>query len=132
MSERASVVDRISASYKEVDIFCLKVKKVIKEHGLDKELFSLQLMLREGLINAVTHGCNNKRDLKIDCSLLIYDNEYIIEIGDPGKGFEWETPGTEINLEDASGRGLSIIDKYSTSFKFNEKGNKLTIRKIIK
>ncbi|MCK5671977.1 MAG: ATP-binding protein [Spirochaetales bacterium] len=131
MSGISSIKDRFCASYKEVDIFCLKVEKVVKELSLDKELFSLQLMLREGLLNAVKHGCNNQGSLKIDCSLLIYDNEYKIEIEDPGDGFNWGSPKHESNLDDSSGRGLSIIDKYSSSFYFNEKGNKLTIRKFL-
>jgi len=126
-----SVVDRVDASYTGVDLYCLSVEKIVKKIGLDKELFSLQLMLREGLINAVKHGCNNNKELKIDCSLIIYDNEYIIEIEDPGNGFNLETPRYESELKDTSGRGLLIIGKYSSSFSFNSKGNKLTIRKLL-
>jgi len=131
MSVRISVIDCFNASYKEVDLYCLKVEKALKEISLEKEQFSLQLILREGLINAVKHGCSNNENLKIDCSLLIYDNEYIIEIQDPGNGFNWGSTRPESGLNDTSGRGLSIIRKYSSSFLFNEKGNKLTIRKLL-
>ena len=131
MSIRASIKDRISADYKEVDIYCLKVEKSVKELNLNKELFSMQLMLREGLINAVKHGCSNDKKLKIDCSILIYDNEYIIEIEDPGNGFSWGIPRNESNSGDTSGRGLSILKKYSSSLNFNAKGNKLIIRKLL-
>lgn len=131
MNVRISVIDCFNASYNEVDLYCLKVEKALKEISLEKEQFSLQLMLREGLINAVKHGCNNNEKLKINCSLLIYDNEYIIEIEDPGNGFNWGSARPESGLNDTSGRGLSIIRKYSSSFLFNEKGNKLTIQKLL-
>lgn len=126
-----SVLGPIPASYKDVDLFCKKVEEAIKKKSMDEELFGLQLMLREGLINAVKHGCSNDYSLKIDCSLKIYDNEYIIEIEDPGNGFYGGVTMQKVCLKDTSGRGLSIIQKYSSSFFFNDKGNKLTIRKSL-
>lgn len=131
MSSKAHVIEKLYASYKNIDLYCSKVEIILSELKLDKELFILQLMLREGLINAVKHGCRNNDKLKIDCSLIIYDNEYIIEIEDPGNGFHWEVSRRESRLHDTSGRGLSIIKKYSSSFSFNEKGNKLKIRKFL-
>ncbi len=131
MNLRSTISDKISANYKDVDLFCIKAEEAVKENQLDEEIFGLQLMLREGLINAVKHGCNNDNNLTIDCSLLIYDKEYIIEIEDPGTGFSWGIPRQESGYEDTSGRGLSIIRKYSSSFFFNKKGNKLTIRKYL-
>ena len=132
MNSKVLIVEEIGATYKNVDLFCLKVEKAVKNLKLDKELFSLQLMLREGLINAVKHGCRNGESLKIKCSFIIYDDEYIIEIDDPGDGYDWRNPGPEAEMADTSGRGLTIIKNYSSSFLYNEKGNKLTIRKFLK
>lgn len=109
----------------------MKVDKVFKEISLDKELFVLNLILREGLINAVKHGCRNNEKLIIYSSVLIYNNVYIIEIEDPGNGFSRDIPRRESGLDNPSGRGLSILRKYSSSFYYNEKGNKLTIRKLL-
>ena len=131
MNSKVRIIEEIGATYKNVDLFCIKAEKAAREQKLDKELFSLQLMLREGLINAVKYGCRNDETLKIQCSFIIYDNEYIIEIDDPGNGFDWRNPIKEASMEKTSGRGLAIIQKYSSSFSYNEKGNKLIIRKLI-
>lgn len=131
MSFRARVVEEICATYKNVDLFCIKVEKTVKELKLDNELFTLTLLLKEGLNNAIKHGCRNDESLKIKCCFIIYDNEYIIEIEDPGDGFYWRNSKREADMADTSGRGLSIIQNYSSSFFYNEKGNKLTIRKLL-
>ena len=64
MNRSVHLEEIIGGTFKEVDLFCTQVEKAIKGIEFDSELFGLQLMLREGLINAVKYGCKNKKNLQ--------------------------------------------------------------------
>ena len=71
------------------------------------------LAVREGLINAVMHGCAFERDsAHVDLSLFFEPGRVRVEISDPGPGFDPPDPPSsiaDINVLQSGGRGLPVM-----------------------
>ncbi|MBF0379132.1 MAG: ATP-binding protein [Desulfamplus sp.] len=117
------------------------LKKELKQEidysaKLRSNLFAIQLVMREGLTNAVRHGnCFNAAKI-VRCYVKIDKNQMlIVEIEDQGEGFNWKREQTKDikDLDDDSdhGRGLMIMEQYFSRYWYNERGNKLTLEKHI-
>jgi serine/threonine-protein kinase RsbW len=118
------------ASLDNVEKVCTSALAALEEYSLQiKELFSIELLLRESLNNAVIHGCHENPLLSFSCSLMITDQAVVIEVADEGPGFDWrgKLQAKPVNL-DETGRGLLIYDIYANSVKFNESGNCITLK----
>ena len=130
-SERAIKVN-MKATFKAIDSFCKKAEKLLRKNNLDDYIFPVQMLLREALTNAVVHGCRKKPGLMIKSTIIIFENEIIIEIEDPGDGFDWKA-GRErdYSLLAESGCGLLLLQKYASEYEYNETGNIIKIKKKI-
>ena len=103
----------MKATFKAVDSFCEKAEKLLRKNNLDDYIFPIQMLLREALTNAVVHGCRKIPSLMIKSTIIIFENEIIIEIEDPGDGFDWKSgKERDYSLSAESGRGLLIFQKY--------------------
>jgi|APIni6443716594_1056825.scaffolds.fasta_scaffold788855_1 serine/threonine-protein kinase RsbW len=120
-----STMENIDKADHETRIF-------LNENELQSEAFSVCLCLREGLINAVTHGHKNDSSKIVRYSLKRTDWKLIMEIEDEGEGFEWKSvEKREPVFESDHGRGLAIMRKYFTRYEHNEKGNKILLVKYL-
>lgn len=103
---------------------------------LRSNLFAIQLVMREGLTNAVRHGNSFNVAKLVRCYVKIDQNQMLImEIEDQGEGFNWKKEQSKDikDLDDDSdhGRGLVIMEQYFSRYWYNERGNKLTLEKHI-
>lgn len=105
---------------------------------LKSHLFAIQLVMREGLTNAVRHGNALNPYKKVKCNVRINRQSIVnlllhMEIEDQGNGFDWREEQKFKNLDEASehGRGLMIMEQYVSRYWYNESGNKLTLEKSI-
>ena len=100
------------------------------EHDFEHN-FEINLLMREGLMNAVKHGNAFALDKLVHFSIRFSPPDTIlIEIEDQGKGFQWHEVGHDLPEDYAeSGRGIFIIRQYCSLVKYNAKGNHLTIHK---
>jgi len=131
MSERTIKLN-IKATLQDVDSFCKKAEKLLRENNLDDYVFSIQMLLREALTNAVVHGCRMDPDLEIKSCFKILEDCITIVVEDPGDGFDWKVrKEREYTLSSDSGRGLLILDKYASEYEYNETGNIVRIKKEI-
>ncbi len=122
----------IKATLENVDCFCEKAEKLLRKNNLDDYIFPVQMLLREVLTNAVVHGCRKKPDLMIKSTIIICKNEIIIDVEDPGDGFDWKIyKDKDYSCSAESGRGLLILKKYASAFEYNETGNIVIIKKNI-
>jgi serine/threonine-protein kinase RsbW len=99
--------------------------------GAGPHLFAVNLILREGLTNAVRHG-NRSDPRKLVTVILFLESPGLltVTIEDQGAGFAWKEVRGELPEPDADhGRGLAIIAAYCSGFHFNDAGNILTFRK---
>jgi anti-sigma regulatory factor (Ser/Thr protein kinase) len=98
-----------------------------------KEQFESELLVREALNNAVLHGSKLKATFRIVCVLRMTRTQLLFSVMDEGEGFAWSSAlGREAADEASSGRGLEIYRKYANRFRFNKKGNRVTIFKRFK
>ncbi|MEA1966639.1 MAG: ATP-binding protein [Thermodesulfobacteriota bacterium] len=124
-----------NSTMKNVDQVCIKTMRFLsdKTHGIKGHFFAIHLVLREGLTNAVKHG--NKGDpAKVIKYLIKIDSQETIhmEIEDQGKGFDWrKIEEKSPDDTDEHGRGLMIMKQYFSSYQYNEKGNRLILKKDI-
>ncbi|WP_459934778.1 ATP-binding protein [Fundidesulfovibrio butyratiphilus] len=100
--------------------------------GLSKEtLFKLGLVLREALINAVTHGSAGDPSKRVSVHTLTGSGGATITVSDQGPGFDWRARLPDCDTPPdptcATGRGLCIMRLYATSMRYNEPGNALTL-----
>ncbi|RJP82024.1 MAG: ATP-binding protein [Desulfobacteraceae bacterium] len=120
-----STMENIDRADQESRIF-------LKNNGLQSEIFSVCLCMREGLTNAVRHGHKNDPSKIVKYSLARTGNRLIMEIEDEGDGFDWKrVRKRKPAFESDHGRGLMIIQNYFSTYLFNEKGNKLTLEKVL-
>lgn len=124
-----------SSTLENIDMACRKTNDFLKSRitGIESELFSINLVVREGLSNAIRHGNANDPNKKVRFELRIKPGPCIqVEIEDQGDGFDWRRQQNEVLPEDEDhGRGIIIMDAYFTSYSYNEKGNILYLEKDI-
>ncbi|MFO7749926.1 MAG: ATP-binding protein [Desulfobacteraceae bacterium] len=121
------------STMENVDKVCDKALVFVldKITGTRKDLFSIHLALREGLINAVKHGNNEDPKKTVNCRVICTTQDSVaIEIQDQGKGFDWQArTGGAPDSCDEHGRGLVIIQHYASEYTYNDRGNRLMFKK---
>ncbi len=118
------------AELHNIDLAAEEVRKFLSACGLIEHKFDILLITREALTNAVRHGCRNDAGLKVRCSVHFREGRLTIEVQDQGNGFNWKTAlasELEPGPQQEHGRGLFILKAYSTTVKYNEKGNRVTL-----
>ncbi|MEE4365164.1 MAG: ATP-binding protein [Desulfotignum sp.] len=120
---------RLSSHLENIDAACRVVTRYLL-HRLaavqrPDQLFAVNLVMREGLTNAVRHGNKNDITKDVRLTLKIVDGVSLcMEIEDQGNGFDWRKhKGSELPLAADHGRGIPIMKTYFTRYAYNEKGN---------
>lgn len=126
-----------SASLDNIDRAAETVKEFLLDTGLTQLSFDVLLGLRESLNNAVINGsrggCRIDRNKNVACRLKRLPDRLMIEVEDEGEGFDWRAHlGKEPPpMEEESGRGLPILERYFETIWFNDKGNRLVLMKLL-
>ena len=120
------------ATLENIDIVCEHINRLLDELELTWLSFDLGLLIREALANAIKHGSGKDAEKKVQFQFIVGSDEIIIEVEDSGDGFDWRTTKLkEADLDSQSGRGLQILEYYATHVEYNDKGNRLTLKKQI-
>ncbi len=126
---------RFSSFLTHIDEVCSIVTRFLESHhpGIAPHLFSINLVLREGLTNAVRHGNKNDPEKTVDFQLeLAGEKTIFLKITDQGEGFDWKKqPGCDLSEAADHGRGIPIMETYVTRYLYNPKGNILYMEKKI-
>jgi len=124
-----------SSTMKNIDVVCEEANQYLRSTlaGIEKHLFPINLVIREGLTNAVRHGNAGDSGKIVKFELSIVGNEMIkMMIEDEGDGFNWRKQRNEVLDDDQDhGRGIIIMETYFSRYSYNEKGNVLYLEKII-
>jgi serine/threonine-protein kinase RsbW len=122
-----------AATLENIDRVAQEAKKLLSTNHIEQHIFDVSLVLREGLMNAVINGSNLDAENRVALSLTLDDDILVIEIEDNGNGFDWRKRVGKIPTpESESGRGLAIMGLYCDSVQYNDKGNKVTLKKCIR
>ncbi len=133
LKKNDSIDFTFSSTMKNIDRACDQTIQYLqsKIEGIEKQIFPINLVIREGLTNAVRHGNANDPDKIVRFLVTIVDNELLkLMIEDEGNGFDWRTQQSqELPEDETHGRGIIIMDTYFSQYSFNEKGNILFLEK---
>lgn len=126
---------RFNSTMDHIDDVCSSVTLFLESKGEDftPHVFSVNLVLREGLTNAVRHGNKNNPDKLVHMVLDTHGDKAIrISIADEGDGFDWRHAKNNPLPDEADhGRGMPIMDTYFSRCRYNEQGNVLYLEKLI-
>lgn len=95
--------------------------------------FEVEVALLEALANAVTHGCEDDPDKKIEvCVACEIDRGMLIIVRDPGRGFdpgEIPSPVQGENVFSDHGRGIFLINQLMDDVEYRNGGTEIWMRK---
>ena len=108
------------------------VERVRSDQWNDKDVFAIELVLEESLANAVKHGNDSdpSKLVRFDCKLS--KDKIYVRVEDEGEGFDPHAladPREPENQMVASGRGVLLVRHFSTSVKWNDRGNVIEFEK---
>lgn len=127
-------------SLQQVTEICTDIRTLCQELQMEEaDCFAIELLSREALNNAVLHSCSRDQQQKVTSTLYIKPQEVIIEVKDPGEGFDWQSmislviaSNTNESTQEECGRGLYIYKSYASSIKFNRVGNSVRLYRSMK
>jgi serine/threonine-protein kinase RsbW len=115
----------------EVDKVVQFTKSWMQKYKYPCDLFSLELVLREGLCNAVLHGNQSDHRKLVHFFIIQQKDHHLIGIQDEGEGFDWEAQAkAEVPLDSESGRGILLMRAYGYRITRNRKGNLLMLSSL--
>ena len=88
LSESSEFRQEIPGSLAVVDEVCVGVRRWAVAVQLPN-CYAVELLLREALTNAATHGCGGDASKRVSCVLRLRPGRVIIAVRDPGPGFDW-------------------------------------------
>ena len=110
------------------------LEKMLKERGWgEEEMIAVDLAVREGLANAIRHGCGNDTSKHVQCCVTFDEpGEVVVVIRDPGPGFDTcavPNPMEPENMLKSSGRGVYLINQLMDEVGFRDGGREVEMRK---
>lgn len=99
---------------------------------LARDIFGMRLAMEEVLVNALKHGHGYDPSKQARVRYHVTEERVVAEVEDEGPGFDPEAVADPLdpeNLERCCGRGLLLMRHYLTSFRYNERGNAVTLCK---
>lgn len=118
----------VSSRMAEADSLCLKIRALLESQGLPQACFSVELLARECLSNAMIHGNQLKVDKSVLVRIWIGQQWLRLQVTDEGPGFDWRKMchGAP-DITKPHGRGLRICASYAERVRFNRRGNQITL-----
>ena len=123
---------KMPATFAEIDVVCDDMRAWLDLRGLAHEQFSVTLLAREAMVNAVVHGASLDLGQTIDVQLDLVGDHLVLSVEDPGPGFGWrDFVAREAAPFEEHGRGMMVFQSYASEIHYNDKGNKITLRKKV-
>jgi serine/threonine-protein kinase RsbW len=122
----------LPATLEAVEEFFTEFRRRSENLLSGENYFAAELLVREALTNAVLHGCGADPRKQVRCTLRLRGTRLFISVSDDGEGFDWRAErNSTADLWDCSGRGMELLRQYADRVRFNNKGNVVTLIKLI-
>lgn len=111
---------------------CLLVKQYLQDCGLNgNELLEWELILDEGINNAVKYVSNATETMPIEVDVIVAEKEVTVRIHDRTAGTEWPEEAQLPGDDSEGGRGIYLIQKLTdySDYRKGRYGNSLTMRR---
>lgn len=120
---------KLPSSVKSIGSAIKELNRFLKGYQVS-ELSTTQatIVLRELLVNAITHGNKGNDSIPVDILLEHVDgDDFRIVVEDRGTGFNYRAIDTGIpeNPRAIPNRGYALIKAYTDHFEFNDRGNRV-------
>lgn len=124
----------IGASFSNADDLCNEMTGWLEHMGLEDQVFVMQILMREALNNAIIHGCEFDSRRLLNVSVEYIGNILQLQVCDDGPGFDWRTSmqNSMPSADREDGRGLLLYRLYAQSVEFNDCGNQVTLRRLVR
>lgn len=128
LARRPALSRVLNSTLTEAATLCLELRGFLLSQGLTPVAFAVELVARELLDNAITHGNRGLADKKVEFRLWVKPARVTMQVSDEGEGFNWRlqprSPGDAVG---PSGRGLGLCFAYADRVRFNARGNRVTL-----
>jgi serine phosphatase RsbU (regulator of sigma subunit)/anti-sigma regulatory factor (Ser/Thr protein kinase) len=115
-------IDHLQSNWRRSLMFAL-------DDRLGDRLYDLLICIREGMLNALIHGCEKASDKFAHLQISLSEDKNILRvvIDDPGRGHEFNLKDRleQISTETGKHLGLGIIQHLSDDFMIENKGTSL-------
>ncbi|MEX0326023.1 MAG: response regulator [Puniceicoccaceae bacterium] len=115
-------VDQLQANWRRCITFAL-------DDRLGDRLYDLLICIREGMLNALTHGCEGSSEKFAHLQICVNEDKDVLRIyiDDPGRGHAFNLEERLAKLSEQTGKhlGLGIIQHLSDEFRVENKGTSL-------
>jgi serine phosphatase RsbU (regulator of sigma subunit)/anti-sigma regulatory factor (Ser/Thr protein kinase) len=120
-------------SHDEIEDVCSKVMSRLDKNGYTHtEIFQAHIAVHEIIANAIEHGNNYNPDKRAIVFFKVLLDLFCVSVVDEGNGFNHSILKRELTPEDMlrpRGKGLYAVGKLMNEITFNEKGNRVMIKK---
>lgn len=120
---------RMSATPEGVVRTDVRLRGYLANRLIPVDVFAVRILAREALLNAVTHGSGGDPGRLIRFAVDVGAEHLFLEVEDSGEGFDWRSRPRDFDSLALQGRGLYLMELYSDGVWFNEKGNRVLLRK---
>lgn len=129
VESEAGIELTMAATLENIDQADERLAAFIDRHKVPVDGFAIRILLRESLLNAVTHGSGLKAERAVRMYCTKEPSQLVLRVEDEGAGFDWRAQGHEFDVMGDGGRGVAIMHMYSDDITFNESGNCITLRR---
>ncbi len=120
---------RMSATLEAIDRADETVSAFLEQSGAAVDLFAMRILLREAVLNAVTHGSGTDPSRTVELTVELDERSAVLTVRDSGPGFVWQARGTEFDITGDGGRGLALMQIYASEMTYSDKGNHVVLRR---
>ena len=120
---------KMSATLENIDVADDRLAEYLASGKIPIDSFAIRILLREGLLNAVSHGSDLDSAKTVSFTLCVETEGVRVKICDSGDGFEMQQCEASIDDLEEGGRGLALMKIYSDNMDFNNIGNEVTLYK---
>lgn len=120
---------RMAATLENIDRADEQVSAFVDELPAAVDRFAVRILLREAVLNAVVHGSGQDARQVVQVEASTDDDGLVITVADDGPGFVWHDRDCSFDITGDGGRGLALMQMYASEVTFNERGNRVTLRR---
>ncbi len=121
----------IASNFQNLLIVQRFIEEICEEFNINKTFFgNISISVTEAVRNAILHGNKEDNTKNVDVEFGKDQKSFIFIVRDYGKGFDFTNlpDPTDINFENASGRGIYLIKSLSDKVEFLKKGATIKIQ----
>ena len=106
-----------------------RIASFLEGHRAEVNVFEMRILVREALLNAVIHGSGKDPSRTVAIDVTVSDDAITLTVEDEGPGFTPPVEPVAYDILGDGGRGLPLLQIYSDELQWNDRGNRVSVRK---